>query len=160
VLVRNHSHTHLQAATMSEIKASGSLKLMLLQMPEKPLLEKCPDANSPEFAIAVRTVCVATLRDTSTPVCINACDKHAAGMSMLCSCTHTKIHTNARRNTLTLYTLPTHCPYTPDTPRLSCVRVLSLAPSLSCARAVSRSNPLALSLALSSSCTYARRPWA
>jgi len=156
VLVCNHLHTHLQAATMSEIKASGSLKLMLLQMPEKPLLEKCPDANSPEFAIAVRSVCVAATR-YQQPVCINACDKHGTGMSMLCSRTHTKIHTNARRNTLTL---SSHSPYTPDTLRLSCVRVLSLALSLLCARAVSRSHSLALSLALSFSCTYAHRPWA
>ena len=160
MLVRNHSHTHLQAATMSEIKASGSLKLMLLQMPEKPLLEKCPDANSPEFAIAVRTVCVATLRDIYQHTCLHKClrqacrwHEHAVFMH-----THENTHERTQEHTHSLHTLPIHCPYTPDTPRLSCVRVLSLAPSLSCARAVSRSNPLALSLALSSSCTYARRP--
>jgi hypothetical protein len=72
--------TDAQTATMRELKASDSQKLMLLQLPEKALVDKGTEPSSPEFVPAVQAVvcvcvcvCVCVWLYVCMYVCMNAC---------------------------------------------------------------------------------------
>ena len=66
-----------QTATMGELNAGDGQKLMLLQMPDKPLIDKAVEPSSPEFVQAVQAV---------VHVCVRALSRRVLLWTCVCLC--------------------------------------------------------------------------